>query len=56
MLGSKMVTFGPKAGANCAALAFDPPVLALDMSATTPSARDRIFVDRKRDIEPSSVP
>ena len=34
MLGSKTITFGPNAGAAGAALAADPPVLALNRSAT----------------------
>jgi hypothetical protein len=50
MLGSKTVTFGPRAVADGAALAMCPPVLAL-RSATRATARDRIVVDRTRTIE-----
>jgi hypothetical protein len=56
MVGSKIVTLGPKAGAKGAALAVDPPVLALEQSATRTSARDRIVFDRTRNMESSSCP
>jgi hypothetical protein len=48
-----MVTFAPKGGANGAAFAVDPPVLALEKSATRASARDRIVIDRTRNMETS---
>jgi hypothetical protein len=51
-----MVTFGPKAGGDVAALAIEPPVLALNKSATRTTARDRVVVDRRRDMESSSFP
>jgi hypothetical protein len=41
MLGSKIRTFGPKGFATGAALAADPPPLALKRSATRTNARER---------------
>jgi hypothetical protein len=50
MLGSKISTFGPKGFAGGAAIAVDPPPLALTRSMTRTSAREKIAVDRARNI------
>src|SRR5262245_336790 len=52
MVGSKILTFGPRSGSGGAAFAA-APVSALEIAATS-SARARIVVDRTRNMEPPS--